>query len=35
MNVRNTQYDIVKQVAKHVLKWRISYVDEDEEWDIM
>ena len=35
MNVRNTQYEIVKHVAKHIMKWRISYADEDEEWDVL
>lgn len=34
INLSKTQYEVVKDVARSPLHWRISYKEEDDNWDV-
>ena len=34
LNVAQTQYEVVKDLARSPLHWRLSFKDEDENWDV-
>ena len=33
-NVSSTKYEVVRHVAKKIFKWKLSYEEESDEWDV-